>query len=245
MAPPSLHVVYINTSLETKAQALELVPMITCTSSNAVQTILQDFAQIPNLNIWYGPVSYMSANIAELFQQMVTMTNEEIAEIHREHDSNSIRSLLPCLHYYQDGTCIVHDLFGHEIVDKIQEMYRDAFLMFHFEVPGEMFSLAMEAKRRGMGVWRGMLHSRRLCFLSIHEGWWMLKLQRHFQATRKLPEKLVHQIEYPSGNGSQQSSCDQYRHPSYTGAPLSVNDPNIAPFTYILERLMRKKISLK
>lgn len=38
---PSLHVVYINTSLETKALSHELVPTITCTSSNVVQTILQ------------------------------------------------------------------------------------------------------------------------------------------------------------------------------------------------------------
>jgi quinolinate synthase len=40
-SPPSLHVIYINTSLETKAYAHELVPTITCTSSNVVQTILQ------------------------------------------------------------------------------------------------------------------------------------------------------------------------------------------------------------
>lgn len=52
----------------------------------------------------------------------------------------------------QDGTCIVHHLFGYEVVDKIKEMYCDAFLTAHLEVPGEMFSLAMEAKRRGMGV---------------------------------------------------------------------------------------------
>lgn len=53
---------------------------------------------------------------------------------------------------YQEGTCIVHHLFGHEVVEKINEMYCDAFLTAHFEVPGEMFSLAMEAKRRGMGI---------------------------------------------------------------------------------------------
>lgn len=41
MASPCLHVVYINTSLETKANAHELVPTITCTSSNVVPTILQ------------------------------------------------------------------------------------------------------------------------------------------------------------------------------------------------------------
>ncbi|KAK9117333.1 hypothetical protein Sjap_016280 [Stephania japonica] len=52
----------------------------------------------------------------------------------------------------QDGACIVHDLFGHEVVSKIHELYSDAFLAAHFEVPGEVFSLAMEAKSRGMGV---------------------------------------------------------------------------------------------
>ncbi|KAK7265621.1 hypothetical protein RJT34_33243 [Clitoria ternatea] len=148
----SLHVIYINTKLETKAFAHELVPTITCTSSNVVQTILQAFAQVPDLSIWYGPDSYMGANIKELFQQMTKMTDEEIAAIHPEHNLESIRSLLPRLHYFQDGTCIVHHLFGHEVVEKIKEMYSDAFLTAHLEVPGEMFSLAMEAKRRGMGV---------------------------------------------------------------------------------------------
>uniref|UniRef100_A0A7N0VFG7 Quinolinate synthase, chloroplastic n=1 Tax=Kalanchoe fedtschenkoi TaxID=63787 RepID=A0A7N0VFG7_KALFE len=149
---PSLHVVYINTSLETKAHAHELVPTITCTSSNVVQTILQAFAQVPNLNVWYGPDTYMGANIVELFQQMLMMTDDEISQIHPGHNKKSIRSLLPRLHYFPDGTCIVHHLFGQEVVDRINEMYCDAFLTAHFEVPGEMFSLAMEAKRRGMGV---------------------------------------------------------------------------------------------
>ncbi|KAH7681573.1 Quinolinate synthase protein [Dioscorea alata] len=151
-SPPCLHVIYINTSLETKAHGHELVPTITCTSSNVVQTILQAFSQIPGLHVWYGPDSYMGANIAELFRQIACMSNEEIAEIHPQHDRSSIRSLLPRLHYYQDGTCIVHHLFGHEVVEKIKELYCDAFLTAHFEVPGEMFSLAMEAKSRGMGV---------------------------------------------------------------------------------------------
>ncbi|KAK4776897.1 hypothetical protein SAY86_005585 [Trapa natans] len=151
-SPPSLHVVYINTSLETKAYSHELVPTITCTSSNVVQTILQAFAQVPDLYVLYGPDSYMGANIKELLQQMAVMTDEEINEIHHEHNQKSIRSLLPRLHYYEDGTCIVHHLFGHEVVQKIHEMYSDAFLTAHLEVPGEMFSLAMEAKKRGMGV---------------------------------------------------------------------------------------------
>lgn len=149
---PSLHVIYINTSLQTKAQSHELVPTITCTSSNVVQTVLQAFAQIPNLTVWYGPDSYMGANLAELFRQMSNMTDAEIAEIHPMHDMSTIRSLLHRLHYFHDGACIVHDLFGEDVVRRVQEGYCDSFLTAHFEVPGEMFSLAMEAKRRGMGV---------------------------------------------------------------------------------------------
>lgn len=152
VSSPSLHVVYINTALETKAYTHEVVPTITCTSSNVVQTILQASAEIPNLNVWYGPDTYMGANIMELFRQMTAMSDEEVANIHPNHNSKSIKSLMSSLHYFQEGTCIVHHLFGHEVVGKINEMYCDAFLTAHFEVPGEMFSLAMEAKRRGMGV---------------------------------------------------------------------------------------------
>lgn len=39
-------VVYINTSLKTKALAHHAVPTITCTSSNVVQTVLTAFAQV-------------------------------------------------------------------------------------------------------------------------------------------------------------------------------------------------------
>lgn len=62
---------------------------------------LQAFTEIPNLTVLYGPDSYMGANIAELFRQMTVMTDEEIAEIHPKHDRNSIKSLLPRLHYFQ------------------------------------------------------------------------------------------------------------------------------------------------
>ena len=62
------------------------------------------------------------------------------------------RVLTISFYYVQDGACIVHDLFGHEVVSRVRNAYSDAFLTAHFEVPGEMFSLAMEAKQRGMGV---------------------------------------------------------------------------------------------
>eukprot|EP01023_Acetabularia_acetabulum_P039447 TRINITY_DN3797_c0_g1_i2.p1 TRINITY_DN3797_c0_g1~~TRINITY_DN3797_c0_g1_i2.p1 ORF type:complete len:667 (+),score=133.56 TRINITY_DN3797_c0_g1_i2:137-2137(+) len=149
----SLHVIYINTSLRTKAEAHSRVPTITCTSSNVVQTVLQGFAQIPNLTVWYGPDTYMGRNIAQLFQQLSFMSDEEIQELHAEHTQESIKSLLPRLHYFEDGTCVVHHMFGGEVCEAVRIGYGDAYLTAHFEVPGEMFTLAMEAKRsRDMGV---------------------------------------------------------------------------------------------
>lgn len=56
---------------------------------------------MPELNVWYGPDSYMGANIVKLFQQMTLMTDEEIANIHPKHSLDSIKSLLPRLHYFQ------------------------------------------------------------------------------------------------------------------------------------------------
>ncbi|KAG0601934.1 hypothetical protein M758_11G149000 [Ceratodon purpureus] len=150
--PKSMHVIYINTSLETKAQAHSRVPTITCTSSNVVQTVLQGFAQVPDLTVWYGPDSYMGANLAEMFRQMLSFSDEEIAAIHPSHNRETIAALLPRLKYFQDGTCIVHDMFGKDVVDRVRQGYGDAFQTAHFEVPGEMFALAMEAKQRGMGV---------------------------------------------------------------------------------------------
>ncbi|KAL4443002.1 hypothetical protein ABPG77_008493 [Micractinium sp. CCAP 211/92] len=151
--PNSLHVVYINTSLKTKALAHRAVPTITCTSSNVVQTVLTAFAQVPDVNVWYGPDTYMGRNLAQLFQSLANLSDEEVRELHPAHTQASIRALLPRLRYFDQGTCIVHHLFGGEVTELVREGYRDAYLTAHFEVPGEMFTLAMEARRsRGMGV---------------------------------------------------------------------------------------------
>ncbi|KAK9861173.1 hypothetical protein WJX84_000315 [Apatococcus fuscideae] len=151
-AGPALHVVYINTSLRTKAQAHAIVPTITCTSGNVVQTILQAFAQVPDLTLWYGPDTYMGRNLAQMFTSIAQLSDEAIAALHPEHTQASIRALLPRLHCFQEGACIVHHLFGSEVTQLVQKAYGDAFLTAHFEVPGEMFTLAMEARERERGV---------------------------------------------------------------------------------------------
>eukprot|EP00878_Enallax_costatus_P017140 GHUV01017996.1.p1 GENE.GHUV01017996.1~~GHUV01017996.1.p1 ORF type:complete len:608 (+),score=183.54 GHUV01017996.1:527-2350(+) len=150
--PNSLHVVYINTSLRTKATAHSLVPTITCTSSNVVQTVLQAFAQVPEATVWYGPDTYMGCNLAQLFRQLSELSDEAIQQLHPAHTAATVSALLPRLKHYTAGTCIVHHIFGGETCELVRKGYNDAYLTAHFEVPGEMFTLAMEAKARDMGV---------------------------------------------------------------------------------------------
>lgn len=150
--PHSLHVVYINTSLITKAKAHALVPTITCTSSNVVQTVLQAAAQVPDAHIWFGPDTYMGKNLAAMFAVMGEMTDHQIREVHPAHDRASIARLRSRFHYFEQGTCIVHHMFGHEVVETVRAHYPDAFVTAHLEVPGEMFALGLKAQRRGEGV---------------------------------------------------------------------------------------------
>ncbi len=150
--PHSLHVIYINTSLITKAKAHALVPTITCTSSNVVQTVLQASSQVPDGHIWFGPDTYMGENLAQMFTAMAEMSDRRIRQLHPDHDQASIRALRARFHYFQEGTCIVHHMFGEEVVETVKANYPDAFVTAHLEVPGEMFELGLEAQRRGEGV---------------------------------------------------------------------------------------------
>lgn len=133
--PISLHVVYINTSLRTKAYAQSLVPTITCTSSNVVKTVLQAFAQIPGVHVWFGPDTYMGHNLAQLFGSLSELPEERIRALHPAHDRQSIAALLPRFHYFEQGSCIVHHLFGAEVAERVRKEYEHAFITAHLEVP--------------------------------------------------------------------------------------------------------------
>lgn len=150
--PCSLHVVYINTSLRTKAQAQAILPTITCTSSNVVQTVLQAFAQIPEVTVWYGPDTYMGRNLARLFGTLVEMSDDAIRAVHPAHDRRSMRRVVERFRFFEQGVCIVHHLFGAEVAERVRRDYSHAFVTAHLEVPGEMFEIALDAQRHGRGV---------------------------------------------------------------------------------------------
>ena len=55
----------------------------------------------------------------------------------------SIRSLLPRLHYFDEGTCIVHHMFGAETTSLVRKAYSDALLTAHFEVPVSLLIISL------------------------------------------------------------------------------------------------------
>ncbi len=150
--PHAMHVVYINTSLRTKAHAHVAVPTITCTSSNVVQTVLQAAAQDPEVEVFFGPDTYMGANLAELFARLGDMDEATIRDLHPEHDRASIKALAQRFDYFRQGNCIVHHMFGEDVVAQVRADYPDAMVTAHLEVPGEMFALGLERQQSGEGV---------------------------------------------------------------------------------------------
>lgn len=150
--PRSLHVVYINTSLRTKAVAQQIVPTITCTSSNVVQTILQAAAQVDDLHVWYGPDTYMGHNLQTLLSAYAQLSVGEVQAIHPQHTPESIARLLERFHPFEQGHCIVHHLFGAQVVAQVRRDHASAFVTAHLEVPGEMFALATEYQQLGRGA---------------------------------------------------------------------------------------------
>jgi quinolinate synthase len=150
--PNSLHVVYINTSLRTKAHAQATIPTITCTSSNVVQTVLETFAEQPDAHVWFGPDTYMGQNLQSLFESMTALDDAAVAAVHPRHNRQTIAALLPRFHYFNSGNCIVHHMFGAEVVNSVRENYPEAHITAHLEVPGEMFALGLAAQRAGRGV---------------------------------------------------------------------------------------------
>lgn len=150
--PHALHVVYINTSLAAKARAEALVPTITVTSSNVVRTVLQAFAELPDVEIFFGPDSYMGANLHTLLAGAAALGDAACAALHPAFDAAQVRACLPRLRWFGQGTCVVHHMFGDEVVAAVRHDHPHALVSAHLEVPGEMFALAVERARQGRGV---------------------------------------------------------------------------------------------
>jgi quinolinate synthase len=119
-----------------------------------LQTVLDAFASIEGGHVWFGPDTYMGRNLARILSTLAdAASDDEVRAVHPAHDRASIRSALARFHYFEQGNCVVHHLFGAEVVEAVRKYHEDAFITAHLEVPGEMFELALEAKQRGRGAW--------------------------------------------------------------------------------------------
>jgi quinolinate synthase len=154
-----LHVIYINTSLETKAVSSSIVPTITCTSSNVLQTLLQASYQIPNLRVLYGPDTYMGQNLIrwlEVVLESPDWTDDKIAlDLHPQHSNATLQKLKDNLVVFPQGNCVVHHMFGSQVVETVKQNYYHqphTYMTAHLEVPGEMFDIAMTKSLDDQGV---------------------------------------------------------------------------------------------
>ena len=76
----------------------------------------------------------MGHNLAQLFTSLADMPDEEVQKLHPRHTQASVKALLPRLHYFEEGICIVHHIFGGEVTELVRKAYGDAYLTAHFEV---------------------------------------------------------------------------------------------------------------
>ncbi len=148
----SLHLIYVNTSLRTKAMAQRLVPTLTCTSANVVATILQAEQQLAGLTLWYGPDTYMGQNLAELLGWLAGLGKTELDRLYPRFSRTDLGSLVERFHTFDKGCCIVHQLFGQEVAERVERDYPDALVTAHLEVPSAMFRLGLRAQQQGNGV---------------------------------------------------------------------------------------------
>ena len=93
----------------------------------------------------------MGRNLRELFGSLAELDDETVKALHPDHDTASMKALLDRFHIFEQGTCIVHHMFGDDVARRVREDYPDAFVSAHLEVPGEMFRVALERQRESDG----------------------------------------------------------------------------------------------
>ncbi len=60
----------------------------------------------------------------------------QVAALHPAHTAASVAAALPRLHYFEEGSCAVHHMFGAQVTERVRAAHGDALLTAHFEVRG-------------------------------------------------------------------------------------------------------------
>jgi len=98
----------------------------------------------------------MGENLVTLLDAIVADENwndERVKrDLHPEHTKASLKRLRDSMDVYPNGNCVVHHMFGGQVVDTVKREYDDSYVTAHLEVPGEMFQIAMQKSLQGGGV---------------------------------------------------------------------------------------------
>lgn len=93
---------------------------------------------IPGPHFGHGPVNCNSKAVAGCTHSACCRAHclwrTQVRALHPAHTASTIRDLIPRFKYYDNGTCIVHHIFGGEVCEVVREAYGDAYLTAHFEV---------------------------------------------------------------------------------------------------------------
>ena len=56
-----------------------------------MQAVLQAFAQVPDIHVYYGPDTYMGRNLAVMLRSVLQLSDEEISALHPAHNRATVK----------------------------------------------------------------------------------------------------------------------------------------------------------
>ena len=56
-----------------------------------MQAVLQAFAQVPDIHVYYGPDTYMGRNLAVMLRSVSQLSDEEISALHPAHNRATVK----------------------------------------------------------------------------------------------------------------------------------------------------------
>ena len=70
-----------------------------------MQVVLQAFAQVPGIHVYYGPDTYMGRNLAVMLRSVSQLSNEEISALHPAHNRATVKvhARIQCMATYGIG----------------------------------------------------------------------------------------------------------------------------------------------
>lgn len=77
--------------------------------------------------VFYGFDMYMGGNLVEFLCWMMMWDDEDIKAMYSAYDREIVKAFLFCLKYFNDGMCMVYDMFGEDVCNIVCVFYGDVY----------------------------------------------------------------------------------------------------------------------